>query len=93
MPGCNECKNYHSEIKFFENESTQTCTIGNNCQMKQWWVENGHKYSSKGDVLTDMVCFEETEFTKMMKDMMSKLEELQILIRQDIDRKNNLENK
>jgi len=72
--GCNTCKNYRvGKFSMNKIDVPPSCTIGKTKEMEQWWEENGYKKSI--DFVTEMECFEETEFSKKCDELIKLLDE------------------
>jgi hypothetical protein len=81
--GCNNCEHYcHGILEVYKSDIPHKCLIGNNKQMNNWWLENGHK-TNKNDI-TDMECFKETKIHKLHNETLKILNELEKTI---IDKK------
>lgn len=78
MKGCLDCKHKISEYNYSEELKKDipifSCAIGLNKEINKWWNENSKK--TRDDIFTDMECFEDTEGSKLLKDISNKLDEL-----------------
>lgn len=78
MPGCNDCKHHKSELGDFVDgkfELIHKCLLGNDTQMRDWWVNNGKKKRSI-DVFDEMECHDYHESTKSLMKMTELVDKL-----------------
>ena len=52
----------------------RTCGKGNNAVLSKWWDDNGHKKTT--EELDTVDCYEDSEFGKLLSDMLSSTEEM-----------------
>ena len=77
--GCNNCLHYKfGEMRMWEDDIPRRCLLGNHEKFNLWWEENGGKRNT--DELTDMDCFEETEFGEFLNESSKILDELKKIV-------------
>lgn len=73
--GCNTCKHYKiGEMNLNSPYEFGFCLLNNDIKFESWWKINGKKKSY--ELLTEMICWEDTESGKILDDINIKLNEM-----------------
>lgn len=84
MPGCNTCKHHHSNLVWSRKEKKHrlemSCLADKNISHIKWWGDNGSKIPPAP--IDEMLCHEETDNTKHLREMSSMMDEMLTIIKE-----------
>jgi len=73
IKGCIDCK--HHKSRFNGDKMVRQCLKGLNVIMFQWWIANENKIRGEHQ-FTELSCFEDDEFSKLLKKTLIEQDEL-----------------